>query len=266
MNNKIYLISYMGGLGGEFLSGMIAQDPNFRKPMIFSNEPALNKYYYVDVITSMYNFRQLKTDHSAFQYFIDQREKYQQHLAGKSICICTHADINFNDYSFSDDDIINIVKLNVSFENIAYPLILQIIKNHLLYPVLLDSTSGLEVTKIEQLTYNNYGQVTFENIQKFLRETIYNYIKNFGEFKGTKYLNVYKFLSNPENEMPDWINTFNLSGPLDIDSIKTYHQKNIQLIESTMDLDFKEIMLMNMRALENFISDRIKRHSKCLEN
>lgn len=252
--NKVFLLSYLGGMHGEFLAGLITANDNFyRKGM--SQTVETNRYHYSDPLLSLcinikpVNNKENYPKLSESNYIISETEKQRidQSFNEKNLLVLTHA--------FGSSDMFNLprrklIRLYSSDEYAKRCLILAIVKSWVVkYPTtrteLLDFLSSKKIP-------NHYVKKIFDrgyfywferialtksalNLDRFVADHFHIYRESNRNVKSAEnwlYLDVEKLIKDPFNTANLWKNIFNITD-LDCAAIEEYNIRNIELIDST---------------------------------
>jgi hypothetical protein len=285
MNNKIFLISYLGGMHGEFFGNLINNNENFypSKSLSLKN----NKYLCLDVLQqnniciklSLNNFN-YRTELSNLKLINDDQRLYiDLNYSEKHICALTH--IWHEDLQIFNLPRLVPIRLYCNENYIFFTFIMAIIKSWIL-PTMINE-SELEFFLSKKDNQNNYYIKTILNRKKYywverlalsknqfnlnlLLNYYYNNIyyrsnllaKN-KAFSNWNYFNIGNLMTNPEQNLKNLKDMFNLN-TVDLNTIINYHSANLNIIEKNFNLKYEKLLKSPNRfnIIEEFILSNIE--------
>lgn len=257
----IYLISYKGGMFGEFICSCIADDPAFYKvsdPAIDSNK---NRYFFKDILNHIYGIdlvAQTWVPGTSLEVSDKVRDLIDNELSDKNICIRSHQ------WPYSVDSInlnrLKKVKLFVNESDATLTFLLSCLKVSK-STFLVDSTHINNIQRLTSLLPNIYigdtmSMLTYTSCLFKVYPPIAFIKKSYPSYRSqamtgllisdrdneSSYLNVGTLMTNPESVMEEWRDALGLSIEFDYDRIREYHQSNLALIHEFFDESYDDLI------------------------
>jgi hypothetical protein len=258
----IYILSYLGGGCGEWLSYEIGKDPNYYDVRI-ENATEENKFVIVDPLRE-WNFS-IKNPYNAQEVNVPEEVKLgvKGRYSEKNLIIPTH-------YlgSLSDINLFNLKGIRIRYSYKSCPLFYSLlwIKTWVEPKPLND----FERARVMSCAHGNSGdpalmkesQVIDKAMEILSRGYYYSfelsalrmgirsaadYIQRFYGFyfrynqmplKDYRYINLEELMFNPKDSVSDWQEAFGMAEPMSIANIEEYHYKNIKVIEDTFNMKY----------------------------
>jgi hypothetical protein len=261
---NIFLISYTGGMFGEFLATQIANDPNYYPPAKADANTAVNRFNYIDVLSEKFKFL---SDHYSLLN-TEQIALITDLIKDKNICSLTHwphpdnikipglKKVKF----FVDEKDAPIVfmfliyKTQLSVKIGVNPVTTNCIKQNIHVLTnrtlnILNSMPGdrwlgpMDVFLLSNNLVNSTTAVDqgFDHMSK--NASVGSTVET--RESDILYLNPLDLLRDPETHMPEWKEKLNLINDFDFELLKQYNQKNEDIIKkilgsTTIGPDWKE--------------------------
>jgi hypothetical protein len=259
---NIYLLSYLGGGCGEWLSWKISQDANYYDVGI-DQVTDNNKFVIVDPlkewsysIKSPYDVRDIDITEEIKQGLI---EKYSE----KNFIIPSHFLGNFTEINLPN---VKAVRLRYTYN--TCPLFYSLLWIKTWYePRPLDDKERALVMKCAQGQWSDPVHIRESNVMdkamEILNRGYYysfelsalrmgirssaDYVQRFYGFyfrynltpcPGYTKVSLENLMLNPKDTVADWQEAFNMVKPLSISDIEEYHANNIKVIETTFNMPY----------------------------
>lgn len=279
-----YILSYLGGMHGEFLASLISNDENFYGGNVSDNKKT-NRYHYEDV-TYKHGLSRFKTVFNELNYpgtpvsvvSNETKDLIATEFNEKNLILLTHI--------YKDPSIFGIenqipVRLYCGEEYIKLVILLALIK------------SWTSEWKIEPYEINYFfGNTNLNNFQLKFKDKIEQNKKCYGferlllskkifsyDFRlfffrylaiykeanriamnqldpQWKYINVENLIYKTDKVMHEWKKLFNLKQDLPADEILKYHEKNLSLINDIFGkkyLNFDHNLIKEIKNYVNFV-------------
>jgi len=257
----IYLISYKGGMFGEFVCSCIADDPSFYKVSDPSIDVNTNRYFFKDILDHRYGVNLVMSTWvpgTRLEVSDEVRDQIDIELLEKNICVRSHQ------WPYSADFInlnrIKKVKLFVSESDSILAFLLSYLKvststflvdnNHInniqrrtsLSPNICvgDTMSMLTYTAC---LFKVYPPIAFvkKSYPSYRSQAMSGLLVSDRDNEST-YLNVGTLMIDPESVMPEWADALGLSTEFDYNKIREYHQSNLALIHEFFDESYDDLI------------------------
>jgi len=258
----IYILSYLGGGCGEWLSYEIGKDPNYYDVRI-ENATEENKFVIVDPLRE-WNFS-IKNPYNAQEVNVPEEVKLgvQNKYSEKNLVIPTHYLGNLNDINLS-----NLKGIRPRYTYRSAPLFYTLLwiktwvepkplddkerarvmtcaHGNSGDPALMKESQVLDKA-MEILSRGYYYSFELSALRMGIRSAS-DYIQRFYGFYfryNQMPVNDYRIVSlenlmfNPKDSVQDWQVAFGMAEPMSIANIEEYHDKNIKVIEDTFNMKY----------------------------
>jgi hypothetical protein len=259
---NIYILSYLGGGCGEWLSYEIGKDPNYYDVRI-AKLTEENKFIIVDPLHE-WNFS-IKNPYNAQEVDVPEniRLGVQEKYSEKNLIIPTH-------YlgKLTDINLPNVKGTRIRYTYNSCPLFYSLlwIKTWVEPKPLND----FERARVIQCANSSPNDPTIKRVSTVmdkameiltrgyfysfelsaLRASVRNsadYIQKFYGFYfrynqmplvDYRYMDLEQLMFNPKDAVLDWQEAFGMAEPMNIDNIEEYHNKNIKVIEDTFNMSY----------------------------
>ena len=259
---NIYILSYLGGGCGEWLSYEIGKDPNYYDIRI-ANVTDENKFVIVDPLQE-WNFS-IKNPYNAQEVDVPEEIKLgvQEKYSEKNLIVPTHYLGKLTDINLSN---LKGIRLRYSYNSCPLFYSLLWIKTWIEPRPLDDFERG----RVMECAHGNSGdpalmkesQVIDKAMEILQRGYCYsfelsalrmgirnssNYIQRFYGFYfrynlipqcDYRYMDLEQLMFNPKENIKVWQEAFDMVEPMNIDNIEEYHNKNIKVIEDTFNMSY----------------------------
>ena len=254
--HDIYMVSYFGGMFGEFICTQISLDKNFYH--INPKKDLNNRYHYSSPLTDTFsNLKSFPIPNDLFS--VTEIKEIEQTLLQKNICFPSH----YYDQNIKQLDLLPNIKCIRLFTRHRDVLILgyccQWIKS-LLVSYDLHSYNNKFVKEFESYSFTPETRDLYELIKikkrfywfeklalKYEQNDLSQFITFWWKFyresnkkkiQGWQRIDVGGCLKNYNTVKDEWTSCFNLNDNLNKIELDNYHQRNIDLIEKEFGTSF----------------------------
>jgi hypothetical protein len=254
--NNIYLISYTGGMYGEYICTLLSNDDNYYDAGFKHYLPEDNRHGYRSIIDPLHTF-------DAWDFYSvpnDIRETIltvhnDKHIAMKTFNYKEHVDVNLPNLVkvkfFADDWIFSWLQsgpkgLKMSAitheHSMSRSWLIPFIEEYNKMPEL---TSKL-IDNVDELTWTEFDMAVLGiyNLADYVQHKIDWHSTQAPVKSGNSdwiYLNPLELFNDPESHIDQWQKVFDTKSKFDVQSLKDYHQCNVELIERTYGKPYEEI-------------------------
>lgn len=268
MDKTIFLISYLGGLHGEFLAKLISQDQNYYA--VESRSVENNKHQYFDPLYLNNIFIKLSLNHFNYpnryrkNYKLvtdEQRQSIDLNYSEKNLCVLTH--IWQSDLQIFNLPRLKPIRLYCDNDYLLFAFYMAIIKAWILPFPVKDQDLEFLISKVDILT-KPYVEKILERrsyfwierlaiskkqfdlnvLIKFYFNNIYKQSNTDAQNKkhsGWEYLDVGSLMKDPETHQSIFRDSLNLSTNMPVEKISDYHRTNLSLIENKFNLTYSRL-------------------------
>jgi hypothetical protein len=259
---NIYILSYLGGGCGEWLSYEIGKDPNYYDIRI-ANVTDENKFVIVDPLQE-WNFS-IKNPYNAQEVDVPEEIKLgvQEKYSEKNLIVPTHYLGKLTDINLS-----NLKGTRIRYTYNACPLFYSLlwIKTWV-EPKQLNDFERARVIQCANSSPNDPTIKRESNVMdkameilsrgyfysfelSALRASVRNSLDYVQKFYGFyfrynqmplidyRYMDLEQLMFSPKDAVNDWQEAFGMAEPMNIDNIEEYHNKNIKVIEDTFNMSY----------------------------
>ena len=259
---NIYILSYLGGGCGEWLSYEIGKDENYYDVRI-ENATEENKFVIADPLRP-WNFS-IKSPYNAKEVDVPEevklgvKEKYSE----KNLIIPTH-------YlgSLLDINLLNLKGVRIRYTYKSCPLFYSLLwiktwvepkplndferarviscaHGNSGDPALMKESPVLDKA-MQILNRGYYYSFELSALRMGIRDSR-DYIQRFYGFyfrynqmplPDYRYVNLEDLMFNPKESVQDWQTAFDMAAPMSVANIEEYHAKNIKVIEDTFNMNY----------------------------
>jgi hypothetical protein len=284
MDNKIFLISYLGGMHGEFLGSILSNDENFYSADSISLEN--NKYSYIDCLQK--NGIHIKLSFNNFNYQDNnvkllsdyQKSIIENRYSTKNLCVLTHIwEQNLTMFNLPN---LNPVRLYCKGDYIFFTFLMAIIKSWILPFSLSEEDKNFFLSKRNEINKNYIELILNRNeyywVERLaLSKNLFNleslidhyYYKIYSHsnalavnktFQNWNYFDIENFIIDPKNNSSNFKTTFNLINDVDLDLVNNYHLTNLKVIEKNLNLNYVQILNSSNKfnLLKEFILTKLE--------